>query len=188
MTTIHDPKLDLARDIVKAALRHGNFKLRSGATSNIYFDKYRIFADPDLLAGCALTYASDLLQDCDDTVLAGLEMGGIPLVTAIAQIHGHATAFVRKKRKDYGTCQIVEGAAVQDRPVTIVEDVITSGGAVADAIRVLCEEGTRSIDVTCLINRRKKEPGYDVLEVGGVAYPIRALFTLEDLQPFMEAP
>ena len=63
-------------------------------------------------------------------VLAGLEMGGIAIVTALARITRLPAAFVRKQAKAYGTARLAEGADVAGRRVTVVEDVVTSGGQV----------------------------------------------------------
>ena len=63
-------------------------------------------------------------------VLAGLEMGGIAVVTALGRHTGLPCAFVRKKAKQYGTARLAEGAEVAGRRVLVVEDVVTSGGQV----------------------------------------------------------
>lgn len=58
--------------------------------------------------------------------LAGLEMGGIPIATAISLTTGIPTLFVRKGAKSYGTCKIVEGGDFEGKEVVIIEDVVTS--------------------------------------------------------------
>ena len=65
-----------------------------------------------------------------DASLAGLEMGGIPIATALSLASGIPAAFVRKKAKDYGTCKFAEGADVGGKKTLVIEDVITSGGQV----------------------------------------------------------
>ena len=86
-------------------------------------------------------------------VLAGLEMGAIPIVTMIAQYTGHPTVFVRKKAKEYGTCKLAEGPDIAGRRVTLVEDVITTGGAVRDATNALRAAGATVEVVVCAIDR-----------------------------------
>ncbi len=61
--------------------------------------------------------------------------------------------FVRKQAKEYGTCKLAEGADVAGRRVTLVEDVITTGGAVRDATRALREAGAVVETVVCAIDR-----------------------------------
>jgi orotate phosphoribosyltransferase len=121
----------LATDIRSAALLQGQFRLRSGQVSSTYFDKYRFEADPVLLKRVAAEMIPLLPKGTQ--VLAGLELGGVPIATAISLATGIPTAFVRKKAKDYGTCLAVEGGNIRGRRVVLIEDVITTGGAVAEA-------------------------------------------------------
>src|ERR1700739_4140000 len=123
----------LAADVNAAARLTGAFKLRSGQTSSEYFDKYRFEADPLLLRRVAVRMLS--LVPPGAQVLAGLELGGVPIATAMSLESGLPAVFVRKQAKDYGTCQAVEGGEIAGRSVVLVEDVITTGGAVVDASR-----------------------------------------------------
>ena len=107
--------------------------------SHEYFDKYLFETDPALLARVAAQMVALLPEDVD--LLGGLEMGGIPIVTALSARTGLPALFVRKKAKDYGTCKLAEGPDVAGRRVTLIEDVITTGGAVRDATRALREAG-----------------------------------------------
>ena len=85
----------------------GEFVLRSGVTSTEYFDKYRFEADPALLRDIAAALVP-LVPDGTE-VLAGLELGGVPIATVLSQLTGIPAAFVRKEAKTYGTCQLAEG-------------------------------------------------------------------------------
>ncbi len=76
----------------------------------------------------------DLLPP-DTDLLGGLELGGIPIATMVSSLTGRPALFVRKKAKEYGTCKLAEGPDVAGRRMTLVEDVITTGGAVRDATR-----------------------------------------------------
>ena len=80
----------------------------------------------------------DLVPE-DTELLGGLELGGIPIVTVLSSLTGTPALFVRKQAKKYGTCKLAEGPDVEGRRVTLVEDVITTGGAVRDATRALRE-------------------------------------------------
>ncbi len=106
---------DLALRIHATSHLTGQFTLRSGRTATEYFDKYRFEADPALLDEIAGRMAPLMPQGTQ--VLAGLEMGGIPVVTAIGRHTGLPCAFVRKQAKPYGTCRLIEGAEVADRKV-----------------------------------------------------------------------
>ncbi len=142
---------DLARRVSAAALLHGEIRLRSGVTSSEYFDKYRFEADPVLLREVAEQLANRLPTDYD--VLAGLEMGGIPIATMLAQVTGKPALFVRKKAKEYGTCKFAEGGEVIGRRLLIIEDVVTSGGQILESVAALRGEGAIIDDVACVIDR-----------------------------------
>jgi orotate phosphoribosyltransferase len=118
---------------------------------------------------------------------AGLELGGIPIATALSMYLERPCAFVRKTRKDYGTCRIAEGYPLEGKRVQVIEDVITTGGQVLDSVDALRNEGALVVGVTCLILRG------DLNEVNHIMgrfaehdLKLRPLFTMADLQPFME--
>jgi orotate phosphoribosyltransferase len=172
-------KAELAKRVVEVALRRGEFKLRSGQTSNVYFDKYQFEAQPVLLREIARQLVA--LIPSDTEVLAGLELGGVPIATALALETGLPAAFVRKERKTYGTCLIAEGAALRDKRVCIVEDVITTGGAVLDSARELRGEGAQLDVVLSVIFRG--DPAQDQFAAAGLRRV--SLLTLADLEPHM---
>jgi orotate phosphoribosyltransferase len=146
----------LARDIDRVSRLTGTFKLRSGQVSSEYFDKYRFEADPALLRRIAARMLELVPTGCE--VLAGLELGGVPIATAMSLASGLPAGFVRKQAKTYGTCLAVEGAEVRGKQVVLVEDVITTGGAVIDAVRLVREAGGEIIAVVCAIWRGEGEP------------------------------
>ena len=78
----------------------GTFKLRSGQVSNQYFDKYLFESNPALLE--IAKQLKELIPP-ETEVLAGLEMGGIPVATALSLQTGIPVVFVRKEAKKYGT-------------------------------------------------------------------------------------
>ena len=146
----------LALDINAASRLTGKFKLRSGQVSEEYFDKYRFESDPRLLRRIALSMLPLVPESTE--VLAGLELGGVPIVTAMSLESGLAAAFVRKAAKDYGTCQAVEGIDVRGRRVVIIEDVISTGGAVLDATALIRGAGGVVVAVVCAIWRGEGRP------------------------------
>ncbi|WP_433890451.1 orotate phosphoribosyltransferase [Streptomyces sp. CA-111067] len=142
---------ELARRVHAAAHLTGEFVLRSGATTTEYFDKYRFEADPELLDAIAERMAP--LVPAGTEVLAGLEMGGIPVVTALGRHTGLPCAFVRKQAKAYGTCRLAEGADVVGRRVLVVEDVVTSGGQILLSTAELRTLGADVRHALCVIDR-----------------------------------
>jgi orotate phosphoribosyltransferase len=170
-------KSELAQKIVEVAHLKGEFKLRSGQVSPEYFDKYRFEAQPKLLQEIALQMAP--LVPKDTQALAGLEMGGIPIATALSLLTGIPCVFVRKEAKSYGTCQFAEGLEVQGKKLCIVEDVITTGGQVILSAADLRSLGAKIETVICVIHRGNGEE--PKLQQAGLA--MRPLMTMQDLKP-----
>ena len=169
-------KGDLARRVAEVATLEGEFKLRSGQISNRYFDKYRFEGTPSLLKPLARAMV-DLLP-AETEILAGLELGGIPLVTAISLETGLPAAFVRKEAKTYGTCRAIEGQDVSGRRVTFIEDVITTGGAVKDAYHLVLGEQAHVLAVVCAIWRGEGAPAIQGLP----QLSVLPVFTRADLE------
>jgi orotate phosphoribosyltransferase len=167
---------DLARRIFDTAHLTGTFTLRSGATSNEYFDKYRFESDPALLKDIAEAMAP-LVPDGTEA-LAGLELGGVPLAAVLSQVTGLPALFVRKEAKTYGTCQLAEGGDIDGRRLTIVEDVVTSGGQVVLSARDLRDLGAKVETALCVIDR--ESGGLEALAADGIE--LRALLTMSQLK------
>jgi orotate phosphoribosyltransferase len=141
----------LAADIDAICRLTGEFTLRSGQQATEYFDKYLFEADPGLLLRVAQEMVG--LLPADTELLGGLELGGVPIATMVSSLTGTPALFVRKKAKEYGTCKLAEGPDVAGRRVTLIEDVITTGGAVRDATNALREAGAVVEVVVCAIDR-----------------------------------
>jgi orotate phosphoribosyltransferase len=165
----------LAADIDAHCRLTGEFTLRSGQVASEYFDKYLFETDPTLLRRVAEQMVQLLPNDVD--LIGGLEMGGIPLVTALSAETGLPALFVRKQAKTYGTCKLAEGPDVAGRTVTLIEDVITTGGAVRDATNALRDAGATVELVICAIDR---SPGEDN-PLADVSLGIRSVLTKADL-------
>jgi orotate phosphoribosyltransferase len=147
--TLPDP--NLARDIDSCCRLTGEFTLRSGQVASEYFDKYLFEADPVLLAR-VVEQMKPLVPE-GTQLLGGLELGGVPIASGLSARTGLPALFVRKKAKEYGTCKLAEGPPVEGVRVTLVEDVITTGGAVRDATNALREAGAIVEVVICAIDR-----------------------------------
>lgn len=141
----------LAFDVNAICRLTGTFTLRSGQIATEYFDKYRFEAQPALLRRIAAALAPMIPAGTE--VLAGLEMGGIPIATALSLHTGIPAAFVRKEAKKYGTALLAEGADIAGKQVTVVEDVITTGGQVVISTNELRALGANITDVLCVIDR-----------------------------------
>jgi orotate phosphoribosyltransferase len=171
---------ELARNIYKTAYLTGSFKLRSGQTSSEYFDKYRFEAQPKLLH--AIAEQMRPLIPPGTEVLAGLEMGGIPIATALSLATGLPCAFVRKEAKEYGTCQFAEGLEIKGRRLCVIEDVITTGGQVILSTQDLRSLGAKVEHVLCVIHRGKVKN--EELKLSEIDLHMQALFSMEELKAF----
>lgn len=170
-------KAELSRRIYATSHLTGYFTLRSGKTSGEYFDKYLFESDPLLLTEIA-RHLSEIMPEGIE-VLAGLELGGIPIATALSMETGIPVAYVRKKAKEYGTKNLAEGADIREKSVCVVEDVTTTGGQILESSLALRELGAKVEHVLCVIVRdaiavdRLKEMGIE----------LHYLFHMDDLRP-----
>jgi orotate phosphoribosyltransferase len=147
----HMDRRELAAAIYRTSHLTGTFRLRSGATSSEYFDKYRFESNPRLLAETARALSG--LVPASAQMLGGLELGGVPIATQLSQVTGLPTLFVRKAAKTYGTRQLAEGGIIEGRRVVLVEDVVTSGGQVVESADALRRLGAVVKDALCVIDR-----------------------------------
>jgi orotate phosphoribosyltransferase len=169
-------KAELARSIFHTSYLTGEFLLRSGKISNEYFDKYLFESNPLLLRHIS-RYMVELLPNGTE-MLAGLEMGGIPIATAISLDCGLPLTFIRKKAKNYGTCKVNEGPSMEGKNIVIIEDVITSGGQVILSAQDIRKTGANILCTICVINRQ--QGGTEALEQVGI--PLISLFTMDELK------
>ena len=143
----------LAERVKEIALLKGDFILSSGRRSNYYLDKYRIETRPDILSEVADGLVTKIPSEAD--ILAGPELGAIPLVTAVGLKTGLPFLLVRKKAKDYGTKKVVEGLYEPGQKVVLIEDVLTTGGQAVTAADSLRELGLDVLKIVCVIDREE---------------------------------
>ena len=163
-------KQELAKKIYDIAHLTGEFKLRSGQVSNEYFDKYRFESRPEILREIAKQMAPHIPAGTE--ILAGLEMGGIPIATALSLETGIPVVFVRKEAKEYGTCQFAEGIDIKGKKVCVIEDVVTTGGQVVLSTADLRSIGAKVEHVLCVIHRGPQFPEPKLTEVGLTLKPL----------------
>jgi orotate phosphoribosyltransferase len=175
---VTDP--NLAADIDAVCRLHGTFTLRSGQVSDTYFDKYLFEAQPALLDRVATQMVSLLPEGTE--LLGALELGGVPIATMVSAKTGIPVVFIRKKAKEYGTAKLAEGPAFDGRRVTLIEDVITSGGAVRDAVNELRPAGAIIDTVVCAIDR-SPVTGESLRDVGLEIRPVLTRAQLDAVTP-----
>lgn len=169
-------RMELARQIDRISRLHGSFTLRSGKRSDTYFDKYLFESDPAILRAIA-EHMQELVPDATE-ILCGLELGGVPVVTMLSQLCGLPAAFIRKEPKRYGTCKYAEGPSLLYKEILIVEDVVSSGGAIVDAVKMLRQDDIVVERAICVIDRQPQ--GANALSDIGIE--LAAVFRMEEIQ------
>jgi orotate phosphoribosyltransferase len=139
----------------------GEIKLASGRSSNYYFNMKPTMLDPEGAHLIGVLVCAALAGRSVDMV-GGLEMGAVPIATAVAVTSQHKgwplpAFFVRKQAKDHGTQSLVEGLpkgqTLAGRRVVIVEDVTTTGGSAMKAIAAVRAEGATVDRVITVVDR-----------------------------------
>jgi orotate phosphoribosyltransferase len=179
--------MDLSPDQARARLKElylaravsfGNFTLASGKTSSYYINSKKVLFHSEAVAllGELLYQAT---ADLPIHAIGGLEVGAIPMAAAAAmRFHQHGRTiegfFVRKEAKGHGSKQRVEGEVKAGDRVAVIDDVLTTGGSVVQAIQEVEKLGATVLRVVCVVDRlqgaREALAGYD----------FRPLFTIRD--------
>ena len=159
--TAHRPQLDAARDALRRhvlthSLKTGNFTLKSGKASTWFLDTKQTACRPDgivLVADVALS----LLPD-DVVAIGGLTMGADPVafgIAAVAATRGRSlrSFSVRKEAKDHGITGRIAGALQPGDKVAIVEDTVTRGTSIFDAVTAVREFGATPVFITVIVDR-----------------------------------
>ena len=155
------PPLDAARDALRRhvlthSLKTGNFTLKSGKASTWFLDTKQTACRPDgivLVADVALS----LLPD-DVVAIGGLTMGADPVafgIAAVAATRGRSirSFSVRKEAKDHGITGRIAGALAPGDKVAIVEDTVTRGTSIFDAVTAVREFGATPVFITVIVDR-----------------------------------
>lgn len=170
------PELEaLARELVATSYLKGDFVLRSGKRSNVYFDKYLFETKPWLLRQLG-TYLAELLP-LETEVIAAPELGAILLGGAVSLETGKPLVLVRKEAKEYGTSKALEGRLEPGQKVTVVEDVLTTGGEAIKAAEKVRAAGGEVLALVAVLDR--EEGAAENLRAAGLAY--QPLFRKSDL-------
>jgi orotate phosphoribosyltransferase len=169
---------ELGALLVERALLEGDFVLRSGRRSSWYLDKYRFETEPELLRALGERLA-EVAREHEPTAtrLAAPALGAVALAASAAMASGLPFIIVRGEAKEYGTANRIEGPFEQGDLVCLLEDVVTSGGALGEAVSALRAEGIVVRTAVCVVDR--EEGGSDALARLGVR--LRPLFRASEL-------
>jgi orotate phosphoribosyltransferase len=169
---------ELGQKLKDAAYLEGDFLLRSGKRSKYYLDKYRFETQPDLLRPIGERIAAIVGEHVSDaTRLAGPELGAVALAASASLASGLPFLLVRKAAKEYGTSKRIEGVYDEGECICLVEDVVTSGGALLESVDALREAGLVVHTAVCVVDR--EEGGADALARHAVR--LRPLFRASEL-------
>lgn len=175
---------ELGEQLREHALLEGDFVLRSGKRSSWYLDKYRFETVPELLGPIGQRLAAVVREHEPEAVrLAGPALGAVALAASASLASGLPFVIVRERAKEYGTANRLEGVFAEGELVCLIEDVVTSGGALAEAVEALREAGLVVRQAVCVVDR--EEGGADALARLGVR--LRALYRAGDLVPAAKA-
>jgi orotate phosphoribosyltransferase len=175
----------LASALVEHAYLEGDFLLRSGKRSRYYLDKYRFETRPELLRPLGERISATVREHAGDaTRLAAPELGAVALATAASLESGLPFLIVRKEAKEYGTANRLEGPYEEGECVCLVEDVVTSGGALIESVVALREAGLVVNTAVCVVDR--EEGGADALARHAVR--LRPLFRAGELLAHAKLP
>jgi len=145
------------------AIKFGRFVLTSGAISDYYIDIKRASTSPKILKKIAEAMAE--YTDKYD-LLAGMELGAVPLVVAVSLETGIPYVIIRKEKREHGTGKQIEGRDVKGKKVLVIEDVATSGGSILKTIEILRESQAKVDKVLVVVDResgaREKLQNLDV--------------------------
>lgn len=167
---------ELGRKLVAASYLKGDFVLRSGKRSNRYFDKFLFETDPTLLRRLGRHLAE--LVPKDTQRLAAPELGAVLLGGAVSMETGLPLVLVRKEPKGYGTSKQIEGRFERGDKVTVIEDVVTTGGDSVRSAQVLRDAGAEVIHLVVVLDRG--EGGEENIRDAGIPYS--PLFRISDLE------
>jgi orotate phosphoribosyltransferase len=166
----------LGRDLVRVSYLKGDFVLRSGKRSNRYFDKFLFETDPALLRRLGKHLAA--LVPKETQRLAAPELGAVLLGGAVSMETGLPLLLVRKEPKGYGTSKQIEGRLAPGEKITVIEDVVTTGGDSLRSAQVLRDAGADVIHLVVVLDR---EEGGEA-NIRGAGIPYSPLFRVQDLE------
>jgi len=156
------------------ALQRGHFVLTSGAISDYYIDIKKASTNPRVLKLIA-QHMTPFTKGYD--LIAGMELGAVPLVVALSLETQIPYVIIRKQKRDHGTGKQIEGPSVQQKRVLILEDVTTSGGSILQSIQILKRNQAILEDVLVVVDR-ESGAREKIIDHGLEFHP---LLTVEDI-------
>ena len=165
----------LGKEIIETSYIEGEFTLSSGRSSTYIFDKYAFETRPKLLDAIARSMTERI--NSETSRIAGMELGGVPLATALSLKTGLPFIIIKKGRKGYGTNKLIEGSLNNEDKVVLVEDIATTGSQAILAAKIIEDAGASVSKIICVVDR--EEGAREEIESKG--YKFEPLFTKTSL-------
>ncbi len=182
MTQEHSNMESLALTLFDiGAVRLGRFTLRSGQLSPIYLDLRVLVSYPDVLRQATAVYRA-ILEKLTFDRLAGIPMAGLPIGTAVALDMNRPLIYPRQKAKGYGTGKMIEGLWEVGETAVAIDDLVTKGGSLIQAINLMRKAGLQTTDAVVLIDR--EQGGAEALQANGCT--LHAGMTLNQILSSLE--
>ena len=163
-------------------IQFGEFTLKSGKTSPVYFDLRRLIAHPAFLTQVARAYC-DILALLDFEHVAALPYAGLPITSAVSLLGNWSMVYPRKEEKSYGTKAQVEGIFSPDDTAVVIDDLITTGDSKLEAIHKLAENGLIIKDIVVLIDRSKNAREF----LNKKGYQLHAFLSISELLTYYQS-
>jgi len=154
----------MLKEMLKSAqvVQYGDFTLSSGKKSNYYVNVKRASADPRILR----EMAKEISKHVGSEKLAGMALGAVPLVVAVALQTDRPYVIVRKDQKEHGTMEKIEGEVKPGEEYLVIEDVATTGASALRVVEALRAKGATVRKVVTVVDR--EEGARELLERNGL--------------------
>ena len=162
---------ELIKRIKKAAYLEGDFTTRSGKKTSYYIDKYLFETKPEILKPLSEELAKLFPESSTYDRIAAPELGAVPIASLVSIVLNKPFIIIKKENKGYGTSKLIEGTYNENETVVMIEDVMTTGGAVLRACEIVENNGLRVKQIVGIINRQEgaeeniKKAGYKVISL-----------------------
>lgn len=167
----------LVNEIKARAVKHGDFTLASGKKSSYYLDLKLAYTEPSVLKSIAAALRESA-QELDVDRVAGMELGAVPLAVALSLELDVPFVIIRKEKKGYGAAKRFEGEIKNGENILLVEDVVTTGGSVGQAVDVIRGAGGKCKQAITVIDRL--EGGEENLQK--INIDLTSILTIRDLE------
>ncbi|MCS7138713.1 MAG: orotate phosphoribosyltransferase [Crenarchaeota archaeon] len=173
--------VELVKDIYLAGgFKIGEFKLTSGGVSPYYVDLRILISRPKVFERLVDSYINKMRSIGEDfDIVAGVETAGIPIATLISHKTGLPMIYARSMERDHGTGRMIEGELIEGSKVVVIDDVLTTGKSIENAVRKIRDAGGRVTHAIVFLDRLQN--GVKKLSESGIA-----AYSVIDIKTFLK--